>query len=365
MQTRHLSLIAGAVGFLVLVGIAFAVLQGPIGSTLGSPALGRLADLSAQDVDSLVIRSADDTVTLRKLEARWMVEDRGVFPARLDALWEVIGDLDTVPTIARNSGNHARLGVTESDAMSVMFLDGDKVVGQLLVGNFSADAQATFVRRLGADAVAMVAGDLEAAFGPRFDEWRDPTIVDAASVLVRSLKFTHPDEEFEVKIVIRNSTSEYETTQQLLDAQAAAIDAAVTRGEGPLVSGQTIPTATPDPGRPSWVIQSAGREVDADPARILFLLRLMAPLLADGFEDNLWEELAQQDPAWTLEVGGSGFGSLAFLQFYQKDENTYYVRKAGTRDVFLLDNSRAAYFRSRVSDLEALRRIEGGLSGAS
>mgnify|MGYP001180351051 CR=1 FL=1 len=365
MQTRHLSLIAVAVGFLVLVGIAFAVLRGPIGSTLGSPTLGRLADLSARDVDTLVIRSAGDSVTLRKLEARWMVEERGVFPARLDALWEVVADLDKVPTIARNPDNHARLGVTDSDAMSVTFLHGDKIAGELLVGNFSADSQATFVRRPGVDAVAMVAGDLEAAFGPRFDEWRDPTIVDAASVLVRSLKFTYPDEEFEVKIVIRSSTSEFETTQQLLDAQTAAIDAAVTRGEGPLVNGQPIPTATPDPGRPSWVIQSAGREVDANPTRILFLLRLMAPLLADGFEDDLWEELAQREPAWTLEVGGSGFGSLAFLQFYPKDEDTYYVRKAGARDVFLLDDSRAAYFRSRISDLEALRRIEGGLSGAS
>ena len=359
MQTRHLSLIGAAAGLLLLAVAVFLVLQGPIGSTLGSPTLARLADLSARDVDRLVILAGDDEVALRKLEARWMIGERTVFPAKLDAFWDLVAGLDDVPTIARNPDNHGRLGVTESGAMSVTFLDGGDVVGELLIGATSEESGATFVRRPGADEVAMVAGDLPVAFGPRFDEWRDPTIVDAGSVLVRSLKFTHPEEVFEVKLVIRGSTDEYETTRQLLDAQQAALDAAV-RGEGPLITGEPTPTPTPDPGRPAWVIQTAAGEIDADANRVLFLLQLMAPLLADGFEDERWEELSRQEPEWTLEVGGSGFGSLAFLQFYRKDDAAYYVRRAGAQEVFLLDESRAVYFRSRAADLAALLRVEQG-----
>ncbi len=364
MQARHLSLIGAAVGVLLLAVLAFAVLQGPIGSTLGSPSLARLSDVTARDVDRLVIRAGDEEVALRKLEARWMIGEQTVFPAKLDALWELVADLGDVPTIARNPNNHGRLGVTEPGMMSVSFLNDTEVVGELLVGIVSEESGSTFVRRPGANEVAMVAGDLSAAFGPRFDEWRDPTIVDAGSVLVRSLKFTYPDEAFEVKLVIRSASDEFETTQQLLDAQQAAISAAV-RGEGPLITGEPTPTPTPDPGRPAWVIQTQTGEIDADPNRVLFLLQLMAPLYADGFEDERWEELGQQEPQWTLEVGGTGFGSLAFLQFYPKDDTTYYVRRAGTREVFLLDESRAVFFRSRASDLAALLRIEQGASGAS
>ena len=364
MQTRHLSLIGAAVGALLLAVAAFLLFQGPIGSTRGSSTLAGLADLSVRDVDGLVIQAGDDEVTLQKLEARWIIGERSVFPAKLGAFWDLVADLDSAPTIARNPDNHRRLGVTEPGTMSVTFLNDGEVVGELLVGATSEESGSTFVRRPGTNEVAMVAGNLAASFGPRFDEWRDPTIVNAASVLVRSLKFTYPDESFEVKLVIRSASDEFETTQQLLDAQQAAIEAAV-RGEGPLITGQPTPTPTPDPGRPAWVIQTSIGEIDGNTDRILFLLRLMTPLLANGFEDERWEELGQQQPEWTLEVGGTGFGSLAFLQFYAKDDTTYYVRRSGTREVFLLDESRAVFFRSRAADLAALLRIEQGANGLS
>jgi hypothetical protein len=362
VQTRHLMLIGGAVGALLLVGIVFALFQGPIGSTLGSPTLARLSTLSADNVDRLIIRKSEDEVTLRKLEVRWMIEDRGAFAAKLDALWELVSELDAVPTIARNPVNHSRLGVTESEAMSVTFWSNDETVGELLIGNWSGDSQSTFVRRAGTDAVAMVPGDLAGFLAPRFDDWRDPTIVNAGNVLVRSMTFSYPDEEFEVKLVLRSSGAEIETTGQLL-AQAAAEQAIVTGGVSPSFGGAPPQTPTPDPVRPAWVIQTATGEIDAAPDRIIFLLRLLTPLLSEGFADELWEVLGQKEPAWTLEVGGTGIGSLAFLQFYPKDETTFYVRKAGSREVFLIDESRAIFFRSRARDLAALTGTQGGLGG--
>ena len=360
MQTKHLTLIGGLVGVLLIVGVCLRGAPVSIGSTLRSPSLDRLSRLTEQDVDQLVIRSGEDEVALRKLEARWMIGDRGVYPDKLDAFWVLVGDLDSLPTIARNPDNHARLGVTELEATSVTFLDGVVTVAELLVGSWSSDSQSTFVRRPGTDAVAMVAGDLNVFLAPRFDEWRDPTIVDASSILVRSLKFKYPDEEFEVKLVIRSSANEFETTEQLL-AQAATL----TLEDTTIFSGQATPTPAPDPGRAAWVIQTARGEIAADPQRILLLLTLLTPLLADGFEDELWESLGQQEPAWTLEVGSGGFGSVAFLQFYPKDATTFYVRRAGSRDVFLLNESTAFYFQSRASDLSGLLSIEGGPSVAS
>ena len=68
-------------------------------------------------------------------------------------------------------------------------------------------------------------------------------------------------------------------------------------------------------------------------------------------------------PALSLEIEGSAFGVVAFLEFYLRDAETFYVRKVGTDELFLLDSPTVSQLMKRPADLAGLLTIEAGPAG--
>ena len=355
MRLRHLSAIFGLLGLVVVLGAVLALKPDPV-HEFESPALVGVASLSPTSVDRVVIRAAAEELTITKWEARWMVGPYTAFGVKLDSFWDMVHRLAQAPIVARNPQNHAALGLVADTALVVQFWRGSEAAGELLVGNWSMESQSTFVRGSGDDAVVGMPRDLRSFLVPSIDRWRDPVIVDVANVRVRTLHFSYPDEEFSVTLVTKPGSTTQATTAGSLRQDAATDYRTLT---GQTAADAPNPTPSPDPGRPVWVIQTAtSGSFDAAPERIVPLLSLLAPLWAVGFADDERAVVATMAPALLLEIEGSAFGVVASLEFYPRDTETFYVRKVGTGDLFLLDSPTVSQLMRRPTDLAGLLTIE-------
>ncbi|MDA1096656.1 MAG: DUF4340 domain-containing protein, partial [Chloroflexi bacterium] len=238
MRLRHLSAILGLLGLVLVLGSVLALMPDRV-SDVGSPTLAAVASLSPMTVDRVVIRAAAEELTITKREARWMVGPYTAFGAKLDSFWDMVHRLAQAPTVARNPQNHAALGVDTDRALVVQFWRGSEAAGELLVGNWSSESQSTFVRGSEEDAVVGMPGDLRSFLLPSIDRWRDPVIVDTANVLVRTLHFSYPDEEFSVTLTMKPGST---TTTSLF--QDATTNFQTLTGQTP-VAGSPKPTPSP------------------------------------------------------------------------------------------------------------------------
>ena len=130
----------------VLAGAgAWFVLKEEGASSSTATALGQplFPALKAQDVSAIEIRDAKDTLTLEKKDARWVIKERGGFPADLDRVGDLVVktiDLKTGQTEPIGEKDRARMqlaapGKGEGAATAVVFKGADgKALAELWVG---------------------------------------------------------------------------------------------------------------------------------------------------------------------------------------------------------------------------------------
>ncbi|MBI4235971.1 MAG: DUF4340 domain-containing protein [Chloroflexi bacterium] len=355
MRPKHLAIIIGLASLLLAVGLFIGFRQRSDAPDVLSPSLTPLTRLSPEEVDRITLRLAEREVALVKDGAGWRVGDHPAFAAKMDVLWTFLRRLDAAPTVAENAETHPSLGVSADNALTVTFWRNGTLVDQLLVGVWLPDSQFTSIRRPPSDEVAAVSADLRTFLDPAVDTWRERTIVDIANVNVGALRFSLPEEKFTLRLVTPPREDPGAPKAPLAARYGAGSASAGLPGlPGQASSLEGTPTATPTGQEYGWVIETgAGRKLAADQDLVFLLLQRLAPLLATGFADDERERLSAAQPAWSLEIVRTVFGALALLDFYPKDDQTYYVRKAGSRDVFLVDAATVNGLGNRLSDLKA------------
>ena len=344
-----------AVISLGVVGAIFA--SGSGGRDILTPSLSSLTRLSALDVDRIMIEKGGDTLSVERKDANWTVGTHAGNAFKIDFVWDLLGQIDQAQSIPSDAEEHAVLGLTRQSGTTVSFWNDGVLVDSLIVGSFNDETGGTFMRHPSADAIAAIGLDLERLFSPEIDEWRENVIVDAAAVLVESLKFTYPNESFTVTLKIEETESDLNESADLL--QQAAVNASILTGEAIPERQANEAVPNPDPIELFWVLESGGSQTRAAPDSVMEVLQQLAPLFAYEFADEEWEALSRIEADWSLEIGGAGLGSLAHLSFYGREaEDSYFVRKTGLQEIFIVDADTVEALMKRPDDLEALLDIE-------
>ncbi len=155
----------------VAVGMLFwAVVQSRISnkprSASGSPSY-MVQGLNPADIDSIVIGTGDDTVTLKRQGAGFVVVNKDNYPAKISQINDLVSkclEIETSQFVTDNTANHDDLEVTEEKARTVVkFLKPDSsLLTGIIVGKSKELGQGTYVRLASSNAV------YEASTVPRF-----------------------------------------------------------------------------------------------------------------------------------------------------------------------------------------------------
>ncbi|MDP7618978.1 MAG: DUF4340 domain-containing protein [Dehalococcoidia bacterium] len=342
------------------VGVVGAIIANA-GNDVATPSLSSLTRLSALNIDQIVIEKEADRLTIDQKGGFWSVGDHTGNRFKIDFAWDLLSQIDQAQSIPSDEAQHTELGLTSTLGTTVSFWKDGVFVDSLIVGNFNEEAGGTFLRHPSADSIAAVGFDLEQFFSPLEDDWRDNVIVNAGSVLVESLKFTYPEETFTVALrVDEDDTDATEAEEQTALRRQAAVNAAILTGQ-PIPDEPEEDQSSRAPLRFSWILETEVGDTKADTGRVLEMMGFLSPLFATEFADEEWEALSQREADWSLEMSGTGLGSLAHLSFYKRDgDEGFFVRKTGLQEIFVVDTETVESLMKRPRELQALLDIESG-----
>jgi len=147
------------------------------------------------DVARIEVKSKDQKTTVRRDGERWVIEDRGGYPALFDkvkATVVAVADLEVLEPKTTNKELYPRLGVEGIDAepsssVLVHLADGQsKPLAALLVGKPRSDGPAgTYVRRPDEPQAWLVRGQVEVSADPV--EWMERDLLNIAPERIREI----------------------------------------------------------------------------------------------------------------------------------------------------------------------------------
>lgn len=152
------------------------------------------------DIDRVAITGPGETpvATLRLAGERWVVGERGDYPADVTTLRPLLIALAEAQIIEETTANpalHARLGVQdldapEADGLRIDLSRGSTPVAGVLLGDSPADGQ-VYARRSGEARSYLVAAALDPGRDTR--DWLLPEIMNVPADRVATVTITHPD----------------------------------------------------------------------------------------------------------------------------------------------------------------------------
>ncbi len=146
----------------IAIGMLFwAIVQSQISnkprSASGSPSY-LIQGLNPADIDSIVIGTGDDEVTLKRRGAGFVVVNKDNYPAKASQINDLISkclEIETSQFVTDNPENHDDLEVTEEKARTVVkfFRPDSSLLTGVIVGKSKELGQGTYVRLASSNAV--------------------------------------------------------------------------------------------------------------------------------------------------------------------------------------------------------------------
>lgn len=188
------TLLGVAVGLWVLLGLMGLATNGPSAShsRMGSAIL---ADFGAARVDASRIRFtlADESYTLERSSAGWVMAETGGYPVRLDRIADLASGLETLSYDERRTNDpykHDRLGLGDpieggNGVLVEVFRAENELSHAVIVGRKNEDL---YVRDPGNTQSYRASGSLPPFYNRR--AWLDLDIVDIEPAAIRSVRIT-------------------------------------------------------------------------------------------------------------------------------------------------------------------------------
>lgn len=200
MNRRSLTLLLGMLAALLVLAGLLSLAQRDAGSD-GGLLLPGLRD-ALNEIDRVVITGpgAAPVATLQQEGGRWVVAERGGYPADVGALRPLLIALAEARIIEETTANpalYARLGVQdldqpEADGLLVTLARGDTGLGAVLLGDSPAAGQ-VYARRAGEARSYLVAADLDP--GRATSDWLQKPLLDLPADRIATVTINHPDGE--------------------------------------------------------------------------------------------------------------------------------------------------------------------------
>jgi len=138
-------------------------------------------DLKQDSVRAVEIKGSRYSVTLRKTDKEWMVDDGEGFPADEEAVESLLQDVAamTYSEIAsENKENHALFEVDDLKGVKVRLLDGkNQPLAAFIVGKFGQGPEISYIREDGANTVTLQKGLHRFRFDQPAQNWKDRTVM--------------------------------------------------------------------------------------------------------------------------------------------------------------------------------------------
>ncbi len=181
MSRRHLGIIFGSLGVLLLIYLGLQVVGSTERPAAGGPDIGAYVDTTA-DLVRITTAEPADSIRLQLKDGVWTVNG---YPADTAIIRQALADLDTARTgrlVARSISNHERLGVAEGASRLVGVGLPEEPVLQFYLGDSGREGR--YVRLPDSPEVYVVAAEAVRWFDRGLDDWRDRAIasVDTAAV---------------------------------------------------------------------------------------------------------------------------------------------------------------------------------------
>jgi uncharacterized protein DUF4340 len=204
MQKRHLIPLAAATAVLVMLAIA-ALATGDRGVSRAAPGVRAFPSLAASlgDVASVSVVRNGSTVTLIREEDRWLVAEKGNYPANAAKISQVVlamADLELVEPKTQKTGLYSRLEVDDpakdkSSVVSIKDKSGailaEAIVGKKRYDRLGAGNDGVYLRKPGDLQAWLARGSLD----PSGDvsSWLERRIVDISEKQIAKVILTQAD----------------------------------------------------------------------------------------------------------------------------------------------------------------------------
>ncbi|MCH8119425.1 MAG: DUF4340 domain-containing protein [Planctomycetes bacterium] len=114
--------------------------------------------LDPADIDSIVLKTSEETVTLKRQQGRFVVANKDNYPAKTSEINNLITkilEIQTSQFVTDNVSNHEDLGVTEEEANTVVkfFKTDSSLLTGVIAGKAKEVGQGTYVRLASNDKV--------------------------------------------------------------------------------------------------------------------------------------------------------------------------------------------------------------------
>ncbi len=271
----------------VLWGVA-ALLRGSASDEIASLALPQL---TAADVDRIVIERRADTVDLVKDGATWQVNGWEASQTNVDELFTALGEVnDGSELVARSPSSHARMGVDAASGRRFRFMRDDDTLADFTVGDRTGRGRggAGFVRPAGEDNVYRSAARLPRLADRGVAGWRERRIAALAVETVTLVDVVRTDGAY--------ALARSDSGQWTVDG-AAADSMAVMRVVGAFRDLQAAGFPTPEQERDSVDVSDPYRRITlrTGPADTLL------SLVFDSTETGAWVQRTSGGPVYRLD----------------------------------------------------------------
>jgi len=157
MSNRKLTIL----GIVAVLMVIWAYVQSQISNkprTKPNKPVYLIQGLDPEDIGSIILGTAENTVTLKQQAGRFVVTNKDNYPAVTGEINELITkclDIRTVELYTDDKANHKALGVTEEDARSVVkfFKPDSTPLTGVIIGKYKEESQGTYVRLASNDKV--------------------------------------------------------------------------------------------------------------------------------------------------------------------------------------------------------------------
>jgi len=149
-------------GIIAAVMLFWAIGQSKISNVSSRTSSGTMylvSGVNTDEIGSIVIKSGDKTMTLKKQSGRFVVVDKDYYPADISKINDLISRCLEIEVssqvITENPENHKDLGVSEDNSQVIVkFLNAnsEEIVG-IIVGNTKEDGNSTYMRLTSSDKV--------------------------------------------------------------------------------------------------------------------------------------------------------------------------------------------------------------------
>jgi hypothetical protein len=188
--------------FVLLLVIAFLVLQKPGERSATSASNGLMFTIDSLLVDKVEIKTPASSITLEKRGVEWFVAQPTNYKADQANMGQIIHQIKNLEIKDIVSSKPEKHSVFQVDQTGTQVTVSEKGVekASFILGKMAGSYSESYARKGNSNDVVIVEGASSYTFGRPVKDWRDKTILTASKESIKEVKYQYGDTTFTVAL---------------------------------------------------------------------------------------------------------------------------------------------------------------------